>query len=125
MTRKILCAVALAALSAGAMLPNVAQAQVGVSITIGTPPPPPRYERMPAPRVGFVWAPGFWDWSGNTHVWVGGRWEQERVGYDYVRPEWRQGSNGWVLDRGGWKGGKGNGKGPPHCPPGQAKKGNC
>src|SRR6266542_3552782 len=36
-------------------------ADAQVSITFGSPPPPPRYEVVPAPRVGYVWAPGHYE----------------------------------------------------------------
>ncbi|AEK61902.1 putative signal peptide protein [Collimonas fungivorans Ter331] len=139
--KRILCAAALAALSATAFIPSQAMAQIGVNITIGTPPPAPRYERVPPPRVGYVWAPGYWNWNGSRHVWAGGHWERARSGYQYSRPEWRQGNNGWELNRGGWRRGddrrddrhddrrgddwRDDGNGRYHCPPGQAKKGNC
>jgi hypothetical protein len=137
--KRILCAAALAALSATAFIPSQAMAQIGVNITIGTPPPAPRYERVPPPRVGYVWAPGYWNWDGGRHVWAGGHWERARSGYQYSRPEWRQGSNGWELNRGGWRRGddrrddrydrrddrRDDDNGRYHCPPGQAKKGNC
>ena len=40
-----------------------------------------RVETVPEPRVGFVWAPGFWEWRDHAHVWVPGRWMGERRGY--------------------------------------------
>jgi hypothetical protein len=101
--KRMLCALALAAVSATALLPTQAMAQVGVNIIIGTPPPPPRYERMPPPRVGYLWAPGYWNWDGRRHVWAGGHWERARNGYRYDRPQWQHGRNGWELHRGGWQ----------------------
>ncbi|WP_211452287.1 YXWGXW repeat-containing protein [Collimonas antrihumi] len=141
--KRILCAAALIAVSVTAFMPTQAMAQIGVNITIGTPPPPPRYEVVPAPRVGYIWAPGYWNWDGRRHVWAGGHWEMARNGYLYDRPEWRQGGNGWELRRGGWRQSddrrryenyrderrdddrRDDDKGRYHCPPGQAKKGNC
>ncbi|MGB7193842.1 MAG: YXWGXW repeat-containing protein [Collimonas pratensis] len=106
--KRMLCALALAAVSAAALLPTQAMAQVGVNIIIGTPPPP-RYERMPPPRVGYLWAPGYWNWDGRRHVWAGGHWERARNGYRYDRPQWQHGRNGWELHRGGWQHGGGHG----------------
>lgn len=100
--KRFLCAAALIAVSAVAMLPTQAMAQVGVSITIGSPPPPVRYERVPPPRQGYLWAPGYWNWAGNRHVWAPGHWERVRPGYAYSRPQWYHGSHGWELRRGGW-----------------------
>lgn len=110
-------------ISATAIAPTQAIAEVSVSVNIGTAPPPLRYEPMPSPRSGYVWAPGYWNWNGHTHVWSDGHWERERSGYVYKSPEWHQHNGQWQLNKGGWK--SGNHKNGGHCPPGQAKKGNC
>ena len=54
-------------------------------------PPPARYEVVPAPRVGFVWVPGYWDWRTNRHYWVRGHYVRERPGYYYHSAGWRHG----------------------------------
>ena len=64
-------------------------AQFALFLFIGVAPPPPLVERIPAPRHGYVWAPGHWEWNGRRHVWVDGRWIRERPGYRWVAPEWR------------------------------------
>jgi len=88
-------------LSVGALtVPTAVQAQP--VITIQTPPPPPRYERVPPPRRGYVWAPGHYEWRGGRHVWIGGGWVRARPGYAYRPPEWRQDGGRWVYDRGRW-----------------------
>ena len=79
-----------------------AQAQVRAVINVGQPPPPLRAEVVPAPRRGYVWAPGFWDWDGHRHEWRGGHWERARPGYAYRQPEWRQNGGRWEMRRGGW-----------------------
>jgi len=28
----------------------------------------------PAPRPGYIWSPGHWEWNERRHVWVAGRW---------------------------------------------------
>ena len=96
--------VAAAALTLGlaAIAPTQALAQVGVSLVIGNAPPPPRFESLPPPRVGYVWAPGYWNWDGYRHVWVGGHWLPERSGYRYHPAEWVRVDNGWRLSQGGW-----------------------
>ncbi|WZB73867.1 YXWGXW repeat-containing protein [Achromobacter insuavis] len=84
-------------LSLGALsVPGVAQA--GVAISIDVAPPPPRVEVVPPPRVGYVWAPGHWEWVGGRHAWVGGVWMPARPGYVYHGPEWR----GRGIDEGRW-----------------------
>jgi hypothetical protein len=98
--------IAIAALlftSAAMYFPTAAQAQVGVNIVIGHPPPPVRYEVVPPQRHGRVWAPGYWDWNGRGYVWISGHWERAHPGRIYQRPEWRHERNGWQLDRGGWR----------------------
>jgi hypothetical protein len=93
-------------LSTAAFIPAQAIAQVGVNIVIGNAPPPVRYEVVPAPRRGYEWAPGYWNWNGRRHVWSAGHWERVRTGYYYQRPEWQQGNDGWRLNRGGWQPGE-------------------
>ena len=66
---------------------------------------PPRFERVPPPRAGYVWAPGYWVWSprAHRHVWVGGHWMRVRPGYRYVPAHWQQGPRGrWHFSDGYW-----------------------
>jgi hypothetical protein len=85
----LLAGSAAAAVVAPAIL-TPAAAQVDFSINIATAPPPPRYEVVPAPRPGYVWAPGYWHWDGHRHNWMAGHWETQRVGYRYVQPRWER-----------------------------------
>lgn len=87
-------------LSLGAVaIPTAAQAQ---AIVIQTAPPPPRFERVPPPRRGYVWSPGHWEWRGGRHAWVGGVWMRERPGYAYRAPEWRQVDGRWQYASPRW-----------------------
>jgi len=95
-------AAAMLALSAAAFAPAIATAQVGVSVIIGQAPPPPRYERAPPPRVGYIWAPGYWDWRHNRHQWVGGTWIASRPGYIYHQPRWEQHDGRWHRQEARW-----------------------
>lgn len=98
--RKSLVA-ALCVASFGAMaLPMTASADVGVYLTV--PPPPVRVERVPPPRAGYIWAPGYWDVRGHHHVWRSGHWERERHGYAYSPPNWVEHEGRWELQRGRW-----------------------
>jgi hypothetical protein len=99
---KPLLATAMLALSSAAFIPSIASAQVGVSIVIGNAPPPLRFESVPAPRRGYVWAPGYWNWDGHRHVWYGGRWEPERIGSSWRPAEWVRDGGGWRLMPAGW-----------------------
>ncbi len=137
--KRILYAAAIIAISASAFAPLQASAQINVNIIVPTAPPPIIVEAAPPPRVGYIWAPGFWNWNGSRHVWSEGRWEQVREGHRYERPEWHRDGDKWRFQEGGWKQAKHEKKQKKHkkhdddhghghgnfCPPGQAKKGNC
>lgn len=90
-----LVAVAAATLSSAAIA-----APVNIAVRVG--PPPPRVEVIPAPRAGYVWTPGYWDWRGNRHYWVNGAYVRERRGYVYAQPNWVQDGDRWRLHRGAW-----------------------
>jgi hypothetical protein len=98
-----LYAAAMLALSAAAFAPAIASAQVGVSVVIGNAPPPPRFESVPPPRRGYVWAPGYWDWRDHRHVWIGGTWVVERPGYVYTEPRWVQREGRWWHEEARWE----------------------
>ena len=97
--------VIMGALIAGGVvaLPAVSHAQVSLSVNIGVPPPPPRVEVVPPPRVGYVWAPGYWRWEGRRHVWVGGRWVRARPGEIWVAERWVQEGRHWHMEPGHWE----------------------
>ena len=77
--------------------PRTSVAQVGVYLNIA--PPPVRYEVVPAPRSGYVWSSGHWQYDGSQHVWADGSWQDSRPGYVYSQPRWVE-NNG----RGGYQG---------------------
>jgi len=89
------------------MLSTPAFARVNVRAGIDVPPPPARVEVVPAPRPGYVWAPGYWAWEGRRHVWREGRWIGERHGYHWVPGHWaeHQGPRGarWHFEAGHWE----------------------
>ena len=91
---------ALVAASLGSVAVPASAADIGLSINIA--PPAPRYEVVPAPRPGYVWAPGYWNWQHNRHVWVAGSWARARPGYVYAQPAWVDRGGRWELQRGGW-----------------------
>jgi len=82
--------------------PAAAQATLSVGVTIGVPPPVPMYEVVPPPRVGFVWAPGYWYWDGGRHLWTPGRWIAERPGFHWVPDRWARVEGGWHHEYGHW-----------------------
>lgn len=111
--RKSLLAVLCAASLGGICVPMAASADVGVYFN--TAPPPARFEAVPAPRRGYVWAPGYWNARNNRHVWQAGHWERERKGYRYNQPRWTQRDSRWHFERGGWNRGDRDGDGVPNA----------
>jgi hypothetical protein len=90
--RKLFIATLAAASLAGTALPAAA---AHVDLFVDIAPPPVRYEAVPAPRLGYVWAPGVWEWRHGRHVWLGGHWLRARHGYVYEPAH-------WVLVNGRW-----------------------
>ena len=83
-------------------IPAAARSNVDLFVNIG-PPPMPVVEAVAAPRVGFVWVPGFWEWRHRRHIWVAGHNSRPRpgVGYEPARRIERDGRWGYV--RPGWR----------------------
>ena len=71
-------------------------------VIITVAPPAPRHEVIPAPRRGYVWAPGHWEWRQQRHVWVAGQWMHARRGYAYESPRWLQHNGRWQMEQGRW-----------------------
>ena len=101
MLRQTLLAAVVAASRGTIAAPSLA-AQVGVSINIA--PPEPRFEVVPAPRQGYQWTPGYWNWnhSNTRHHWVAGSWMPSRSGYYYAEPRWVEREGRWEQQRGAW-----------------------
>jgi OmpA-OmpF porin, OOP family len=60
-----------AALAAAAWFGGIAPASAQVMVLA---PPAPVYEVAPPPRVGYMWARGYWAWQYGRYVWVPGHW---------------------------------------------------
>ena len=84
-----LAAAAVFSTATVAMAP-VTPAAAQVSVTFGSPPPAPVYEVVPAPRAGYVWAPGHYRLINDRYVWTPGHWEVARVGYRYIPDTWER-----------------------------------
>jgi hypothetical protein len=95
MLKKILLATLVAG-SLGVSVPSFSAVYVEIA------PPPPRVEVVPAPRRGYVWVPGYWDWRHGRHVWVSGAWVRERRGYRYAAPRWVERNGRWYMEQGRW-----------------------
>jgi YXWGXW repeat-containing protein len=84
------------------LVPGVANAQYSAIVSVA--PPAPLQERAPAPREGFVWAPGHYEWRNSQYVWIPGRWLEARSGYEYREPRWVQRANGeWYMVGNNWE----------------------
>jgi hypothetical protein len=99
----LFAAAALLAVSGTIAYAPQAQAQVRADIVIGTAPPPPRVEVVPAPRHGYAWDPGHWVWNGHAHVWAAGHWVHERHGYHRAPARWEQTPRGWHYVPSHWE----------------------
>jgi WXXGXW repeat (2 copies) len=66
-------------------------------------PPPSRDERAPAPRDGYVWAPGYWEWGGSAYTWVPGRFIYGHRGAHWVPDRWDQVGSQWQHANGHWE----------------------
>jgi len=104
---------AAACLSVACLCTPVASFAV-TSVWVQVAPPPPRVERIPEPRRGYQWVPGYWDWQGNRHVWKQARWVRERQGYAYVQPRWVEDNGRWRKQQGQWSRRDRDGDGVPN-----------
>lgn len=97
----VLPALVAAGTLGAAVMPTLSAASHPVVYT-RVAPPPLKHTYLPAPRVGHVWVPGFWDYRGYQYFWVDGYWQPHRVGYVYRPHRWVYDHNGWVLNRAHW-----------------------
>jgi hypothetical protein len=67
-----------------------------------TDAPPPLREENTAPRAGFVFVRGRWDWRGGKWEWLPGHWERERAGKQWREARWEQRDGAFVLVDGEW-----------------------
>ena len=90
----------LAPLIAAAFTAGTAFAQINVSISLA--PPAPQYELVPTIPMGYVWAPGYWAWTGDRHIWIRGRQIVERPGYRWDPDRWDQRDGHYIRSVGHW-----------------------
>jgi hypothetical protein len=85
-------------------VPSVwAQRRERSEIVVNVAPPAARQERVPPPRRGYVWAPGYWRWEGRRHVWVAGHWVKARRGYHWAAPRWDEREGRHQFQQGRWE----------------------
>jgi hypothetical protein len=84
-------------------VPEYAAAQIGVSITLA-PPALPVYEQPVLAEEGWIWAPGYWDYSQDGgYFWVPGTWVQPpEVGLLWTPGYWGWGNGGYAFNEGYW-----------------------
>jgi YXWGXW repeat-containing protein len=125
-------------LAAGALSTPVAQAGVNVNVNVGVPVPPPPVIVAPAPpRVVVVpGSPVYYAPDGNVNLFLyGGRYYTFHEGHWFMGPKhngpWTFVSVDHVpapvvaVPARYYRVAPAPVGGPPHCPPGQAKKGRC
>jgi hypothetical protein len=101
MKLRIAVLAALAAMSVGAISACVVEPARGYDVAVA--PPEPRVVVQPEVRLGYVWAPGYWRWSGHEHVWVDGRYLHERRGYRYHPAHWEERHGRYHFEEGHWE----------------------
>jgi hypothetical protein len=70
---------------------------------VNVAPPSPVYEPTPAPRQGYVWSPGHYEFRNGQYAWIGGTWLSERPGYEWKEATWVRGTDGqWHMTGGTW-----------------------
>ncbi|MGO9717711.1 MAG: hypothetical protein ACLPV2_12120 [Steroidobacteraceae bacterium] len=83
-------------------LPEIATAQISVSITLA-PPALPVYEQPVLVEEGGIWAPGYWDYTQGGYFWVPGAWVQPpEVGLLWTPGYWGWGNGGYAWNAGYW-----------------------
>ena len=95
-------------------LATPALAQISLSIDLGVPPPPPRYEAYEEPRPGYVLIPGYWFWDGHQHRWAERRWEQARPGHHWAPARWEQRGDKHHFEPGRWEADRGDNRREEH-----------
>ncbi|MGO9039641.1 MAG: hypothetical protein ACLPX1_10675 [Steroidobacteraceae bacterium] len=94
------CAMALGV--AVSALPEIATAQISVSITLA-PPALPVYEQPVLTEQGGIWAPGYWEYTQGGYSWVPGSWVQPpEVGLLWTPGYWGWGNGGYAWNAGYW-----------------------
>jgi hypothetical protein len=99
--KKLIVAALVASALGGVSL--AASARTNVELFVNVPPPAPVVEVMPAPRVGYAWVPGFWEWRHGRHVWVRGHYLRHRHGYVYEQARWVDRGGHWYYTAPYWR----------------------
>lgn len=67
-------------------------------------PPAAIEETQPvSPGPSYMWAPGYWYWTGGSYLWMNGAWmTPPQPGLVVVSPRWVHRGSSWWFYRGGW-----------------------
>jgi hypothetical protein len=100
---KLMASLLVAGVLGCSVMPRPAHA--GVAVFVGVAPPAPLVQVVPvAPRVGYVWTPGYWSWNGFRYVWIGGAYVvPPRPAAVWVPGRWYGGPRGWAWAGGHWR----------------------
>lgn len=83
-------------------IPAASSAGVFVSINIA-PPVLPVYVQPPVPGDGYIWMPGYWAYGDEGYYWVPGTWVlAPRVGVLWTPPWWGWSGGYYVFHAGYW-----------------------
>ena len=91
----------LPVLMAAACAAGPALAQINIHVNMA--PPAVLQEPVPVMQPGYVWAPGYWAWSGDRHIWVRGRMILHRDGYRWEPDRWEQRDATYYRTPGRWE----------------------
>jgi hypothetical protein len=82
--------------------PTAAFAVTEIELTVA--PPAERVEVVPAPREGYTWQRGYWQWDNDAkkYNWTEGRYIQNREGHKFVQHEWISDGGKWRFRAGHW-----------------------
>ena len=99
--KKLIIGSFVAAALAAASIPASARTNVDFYLNVGPPVAP--VEVVPAPRVGYVWVPGYYDWRYGRYVWVRGHYMHHRPGYVYDPVRWEYRDGRYYRHAAGWR----------------------
>jgi WXXGXW repeat (2 copies) len=77
--------------------------QIGIAVSFG-PPALPVYEQPICPQEGYIWTPGFWDYTDDDgYYWVPGTWvEAPQSGYLWTPGYWGGEDGAFIFHEGYW-----------------------
>jgi hypothetical protein len=78
-----------------------ATGRVRPAVVVYEQPPPPRPVQV-APRSGYIYIEGRWNWQNGNWVWADGHWERDRSGYGWEQGRWERRGDAWHWVEGRW-----------------------